>query len=100
MSLFGRLIHYSVDAVLLSTVLAGVRRSSGFKCVSILSVPMSNIFVDCTITALYSLDTEKIGDPTLRSITDRFLSIGETAFDYAQVTAAGSSYFKRIARDR
>lgn len=61
---------------------------------------MGNVFIDCTIPTSSSLDTEKIGDPTLRSITDRFLSIGETAFDYAQVTAAGSSYFKRIARDR
>lgn len=31
--MLGRLVHYSVDAVLLSTVLAGVRRSSGFTCV-------------------------------------------------------------------
>jgi hypothetical protein len=30
----GRLMHYGVDAVLLSTVLAGVRRSSGFTCVA------------------------------------------------------------------
>lgn len=34
MSLLGRLVHYTFDAVLLSTVLAGVRRSSGFKYVS------------------------------------------------------------------
>jgi hypothetical protein len=26
----GRLFHYSFDAIMLSTVLAGVRRSSGF----------------------------------------------------------------------
>jgi hypothetical protein len=26
----GRVVHYAVDAVLLSTVVAGVRRSSGF----------------------------------------------------------------------
>ena len=26
-------MHYGVDAVLLSTVLAGIRRSSGFTCV-------------------------------------------------------------------
>lgn len=29
----GRLVHYTVDAVLLSTVVAGVRRSSGFSSV-------------------------------------------------------------------
>jgi hypothetical protein len=29
----GRIVHYTVDAVLLSTVVAGVRRSSGFTSV-------------------------------------------------------------------
>lgn len=29
-SMIGKLVHYTVDAVLLSTVVAGVRRSSGF----------------------------------------------------------------------
>ena len=29
-AMFGRLVHYAVDAVLISTVVAGVRRSSGF----------------------------------------------------------------------
>lgn len=33
----GRLFHYAVDAVLLSTVVAGVRRSSGLQCVTPLS---------------------------------------------------------------
>jgi hypothetical protein len=27
----GRLVHYTLDAVLLSTVLAGVKKSSGFQ---------------------------------------------------------------------
>lgn len=31
MAMIGRLVHYTVDAVLLSTVLAGVRRSTGFR---------------------------------------------------------------------
>lgn len=34
----GRLAHYTVDAVLLSTVLAGVRRSSGFVSVFVFSI--------------------------------------------------------------
>jgi hypothetical protein len=32
-SMLGRLLHYGADAVLLSTVLAGIKRSSGFQCV-------------------------------------------------------------------
>ena len=29
----GRLAHYAIDAILLSTVVAGVKRSTGFTCV-------------------------------------------------------------------
>ena len=32
-TMFGRLTHYIADAVLISTVLAGLKRSSGFTCV-------------------------------------------------------------------
>ncbi|KIJ52611.1 hypothetical protein M422DRAFT_26184 [Sphaerobolus stellatus SS14] len=69
----GRLVHYAVDAVLLSTVIAGVRRSSGF-----------------------TVDTPSLlTDPTVRSVADKFLSVGETVFDVVQASAVNSSYFKR-----
>jgi len=70
--MLGRLVHYGVDAVLLSTVLAGVRRSSGF-----------------------TPQTETIGDPTIRSVAERYLGIGETIFDMIQATTVNSQYFKR-----
>ncbi|KAG6812282.1 hypothetical protein H0H92_003591 [Tricholoma furcatifolium] len=70
--MFGRVVHYAVDAALLSTVLAGVRRTSGF-----------------------SPDTSSISDPTMRSITEKFLTVGETIFDMASATAVNNSYFKR-----
>lgn len=31
--MLGKLVHYTADAVLLSTVVAGIRRSSGFSLV-------------------------------------------------------------------
>jgi len=68
----GRLVHYTVDAVLLSTVVAGVRRSSGF-----------------------SPDASAIADPTIRSVAEKFLGVGETVFDMIQATAVNSSYFKK-----
>jgi len=68
----GRLVHYTVDAVLLSTVVAGIRRASGFE-----------------------PHTELITEPTVRSVTEKFLGVGETIFDVAQATAVNSSYFKR-----
>ncbi|GJJ08294.1 hypothetical protein Clacol_002505 [Clathrus columnatus] len=68
----GRLLHYAIDAALVSTVLAGVRRSSGF-----------------------TVNTPILTDPTLRSIADKYLGIGETIFDVVQATTVNSSYFKK-----
>ncbi|KIM84385.1 hypothetical protein PILCRDRAFT_68457 [Piloderma croceum F 1598] len=68
----GRVVHYAVDAVLLSTVIAGVRRSSGF-----------------------TPETSGISDPTIRSVADRFLGVGESIFDMMQATAVNSAYFKK-----
>ncbi|KAK7690731.1 hypothetical protein QCA50_005830 [Cerrena zonata] len=68
----GRLFHYTIDAVLVSTVLAGVRRSSGFT-------PATN----------------NIADENIRSVANKYLGIGESIFDMLQGTAVTSSYFKR-----
>ncbi|KAH9944980.1 uncharacterized protein BXZ73DRAFT_38080 [Epithele typhae] len=73
--MIGRLAHYAFDAVLVSTLLAGVRRSSGFI-----------------------VETEKISDPTFRSVADKYLGVGETVFDMVQGTVVNSSYFKRDSR--
>ncbi|KAH9847231.1 hypothetical protein C2E23DRAFT_742291 [Lenzites betulinus] len=73
--MIGRLVHLTLDAALVSTVLAGVRRSSGF-----------------------TIETEKISDPTFRSVADKYLGFGETIFDMIQGTAVNSDYFKRDAR--
>ncbi|GLB40587.1 putative fungal protein of unknown function (DUF1748) [Lyophyllum shimeji] len=64
----GRLMHYAVDAALVSTVVAGVRRSSGF-----------------------APDASAISDPTLRGVTERFLGVGETIFDMIQATAVNTA---------
>ncbi|KAJ6607360.1 hypothetical protein B0H10DRAFT_1818298 [Mycena sp. CBHHK59/15] len=71
----GRLVHYAFDAVLLSTLAAGVRRSSGF-----------------------APDSASITDPTMRSIADRYLGVGESIFDMIQATAVNSAYFKRDSK--
>jgi len=70
-----RVFHYAVDAVLLSTVIAGVRRSSGF-----------------------TPDAMAITDPTIRSVAERFLGIGESIFDMVQTTAVNSTYFRKDSR--
>ncbi|KAF8556184.1 DUF1748-domain-containing protein [Imleria badia] len=71
----GRFIHYAADAILVSTVIAGIRRSSGF-----------------------TVETNRISEPTIRSFAERFLGVGETIFDMAQATAINSEYFKKDSR--
>ncbi|KAH8825141.1 hypothetical protein DL96DRAFT_1612054 [Flagelloscypha sp. PMI_526] len=75
MGLLTRVISVAIDATLVSTVVAGVRRSSGF-------VP----------------DTHQIPDGTARDVADKFLGIGETIFDIIQATAVNSSYFRKDSR--
>ncbi|KAH9052871.1 hypothetical protein EDB83DRAFT_2225864 [Lactarius deliciosus] len=71
----GRLAHYAFDAILLSTVAAGVKRTTGF-----------------------APDTEFISNPTIRSFTQSYLGFGETVFDAIQGTVVTSPYFKRHER--
>ncbi|KAF8736582.1 hypothetical protein AX14_014318 [Amanita brunnescens Koide BX004] len=68
----GRLAHYALDAVLLSTVVAGVRRSSGF-----------------------APDTSLINDPSIRSLAERYLGVGDSVFDMIQAIAVNSPYCTR-----
>lgn len=92
----GRLFHYAVDAVLLSTVIAGVRRSSGFTYVTPSRHEPLSKSQKFGITC--SPDTKHIGDGTLRSLADSYLGIGETVFSIVQGQAVNSQYFKRDTR--
>ncbi|KAF9029870.1 DUF1748-domain-containing protein [Rhodocollybia butyracea] len=66
----GRLFHYTFDAVLLSTVLAGVKRSSG-----------------------YTPDLTQISNSTAKSAAETYLGFGESIFGMIQASAVNSSYF-------
>ena len=91
--MLGRLFHLTVDAVMVSTVLAGVRRSSGFTYVhSFETYAGHQADQNCRI------ETEKLSDPTVRSIAESYLGFGETVFDMIQGTAVNSQYFKRDSR--
>ena len=89
----GRLLHYGVDAVLLSTVVAGIRRSSGFTYVPVLALCFSSDLR--AVRRSFRPQTESIADPTIRSVAERYLGIGETIFDAVQATVVNSQYFKR-----
>ncbi|CAN8101011.1 unnamed protein product [Discula destructiva] len=70
----GRLVHYGVDLVLVSTILAGMRRSTGL-----------------------TLKQEKIGtdNTEINKWVGRYLGIGESVFDLAVGTAGQSGWFER-----
>lgn len=68
----GRIFHFSFDLVLVSTILAGVKRSTGL--------------------------TVKTGDfenKDTRSYIERYLDVGEWVFDTSVAFMSTSSYFER-----
>ncbi|KAK1927062.1 hypothetical protein DB88DRAFT_476554 [Papiliotrema laurentii] len=68
----GRLAHYAFDALAISTVLAGVKKSTGF-----------------------APDTEQIPDSSLRSLANSYFGAGETIFNIVAGQSVTSSYFKK-----
>lgn len=70
--MFGKLIHLGVDAVLVSALLAGVRRSTG-------------------LTPALAV----IPNKDFRKWFKNYLELGEYAFDFAVVFFGRSSYFER-----
>ncbi|KAI9594018.1 hypothetical protein BDF19DRAFT_446688 [Syncephalis fuscata] len=71
-SMLGRLFHYAVDAVLVSTTLAGIRRSTGI-----------------------TLNTEEIKNDEIRKYTLKYLGLGEFLVDQTVAFMGTSSFFKR-----
>ncbi|AAW43761.1 hypothetical protein CNBE4100 [Cryptococcus deneoformans B-3501A] len=69
---FGRLVHFTFDALAVSTILAGVKKTTGF-----------------------APATDLIPDSSIKSITDSYLGVGTTIFDIVAGQAVTSQYFKR-----
>ncbi|WVQ74821.1 hypothetical protein IAR50_004428 [Cryptococcus sp. DSM 104548] len=68
----GRLVHYAFDALAVSTILAGVKKTTGF-----------------------SPATDLIPDSSLKSVTDSYLGVGHTIFDIVAGQSVTSQYFKK-----
>ncbi|KAK0385104.1 hypothetical protein NLU13_7582 [Sarocladium strictum] len=70
----GRLTHYAFDAVLISTILAGMKRSTGL-----------------------TFKTDKIaGDnKDVNKWLDKYLGVGEWVMDQSVAIAGSSGYFER-----
>ena len=68
----GRLSHYAFDAILITSLAAGIKRATGL-----------------------SADTNQISDPTTRGLVEKYLGFGEFTFDSAVAAAGASKYFTR-----
>ncbi|KAI8067063.1 hypothetical protein BC940DRAFT_301217 [Gongronella butleri] len=70
--MLGRILHLTADAVLISTVLAGVKRNTGLQ------------------PKISSIDNEEV-----RSYVQKYLNVGEWVMDNSIVYMNNSSYFER-----
>ncbi|KAI8997335.1 hypothetical protein BDB01DRAFT_714434 [Pilobolus umbonatus] len=70
--MFNKVLHYTLDAILISTVLAGIRRATGLR-------PA----------------TSKIESENIKGYVDKYLDFGEWVFDMSIAYMSHSSYFKR-----
>lgn len=98
--MFGRLVHYGVDAVLVSAVFAGVKQSTGYGCVTSPKTHTHTTFLPFNLTFLpSSLSPEKIGLPegSVNTFARQYLSIGEYAFKWACATSLTSGFFDQHA---
>jgi len=73
--MLGRLTHYAFDAVLISTILAGMKRSTG-------------------LTPSLKSDTVS-GNADVKKWVDKYLDVGEFVMDSAVSAAGASGWFER-----
>ncbi|KAF9175841.1 hypothetical protein BGX21_003918 [Mortierella sp. AD011] len=70
--MISKIVHYAADAVLVSAVLAGIKRSTGL-----------------------SVATHKIESDDVRVYVDKYLTIGEWVVDQGTAFMSASQYFER-----
>ncbi|KDE06452.1 hypothetical protein MVLG_03236 [Microbotryum lychnidis-dioicae p1A1 Lamole] len=68
----GRLAHYTFDVVLLATVAAGVKRSTGFQ-----------------------VSTRGLPEGPVQQTAETVLGVGEKVFDYTAALSYSSGWFER-----
>nr|CAG8491570.1 5530_t:CDS:2 [Entrophospora candida]CAG8492618.1 372_t:CDS:2 [Entrophospora candida] len=68
----GKIVHIAIDAVLISAVLAGIKKSTG-----------------------YTVATNRIGNPDLRTAVTKFLTIGEVVVESSVTYISTSAYFEK-----
>ncbi|CAF9929946.1 hypothetical protein IMSHALPRED_008045 [Imshaugia aleurites] len=83
---FGRVVHYAFDAVLVSAFLAGVKRSTGLT----YAQPQPKSF------AKTEFESDKISESKeLKKWVDSYLGMGEWVMDQSVAILGSSGYFER-----
>ncbi|ODO08095.1 hypothetical protein I350_03678 [Cryptococcus amylolentus CBS 6273] len=85
---FGRLGHIAFDLVIISALLAGVKKSTGYTIFVVLDNVPTTIDINSLKMTLFT-------DSALRSFMDSYLAMGETIFGMFSGYAVNSRYFKR-----
>ncbi|KAI1319911.1 hypothetical protein EDD11_002586 [Mortierella claussenii] len=70
--MIAKIVHYAADAVLVSAVLAGIKRSTGL-----------------------GVATHKIESEDVRTYVDKYLTVGEWVVDQGSAFLSSSQYFER-----
>ncbi|KNZ54222.1 hypothetical protein VP01_3002g1, partial [Puccinia sorghi] len=79
----GRITHYAFDLALITTVLAGIKRNTGYR--HVLTLLSFMLFV--------KLQEFPEGAP--RTVASSYLQAGEKIFDYISAYSHTSGYFQR-----
>lgn len=94
--MWGKLFHFTADAVLISTVLAGIKRNTGLQWVdnqmraAVLTVPWFLTWLLCLRPALSQIENEDV-----RKYLQQYLNVGEWMLDNTVVYMNNSQYFER-----
>jgi hypothetical protein len=99
----GRLFHYGFDLLAVSTIIAGVKKSTGYAYVSLpcWHIVARNFFNSFTVAdyqlscVTYRPDTKKIESEGVRSVVDSYLSMGDSVFSTISGMAVSSQWFER-----
>ncbi|KAI8993188.1 hypothetical protein BDB01DRAFT_847098 [Pilobolus umbonatus] len=70
--MWGRLFHFTVDAALVSAVLAGIKRNTGLQ------------------IATHNMENEE-----MKKYLEKYLNVGEWVLDSSAVFMSNSPYFER-----
>lgn len=95
----GRIPHLAFDLIAISTILAGIRRSSGFAYVPY-TMRQFRVGRVSLLTSLFScsFDMDLVHGSTVRALLKSYLGLGETVYGMINSFVVNSRYFKRTLK--